>query len=338
MSDPRMNRHKTRREQGDVSTRSGASTGHGGISVALGNFFTLHAQAFIATLGQLSRRPFATLMTVAVIGIALALPAGLYVLLNNAQHMVSGWEGASQISLFLKSGISEARAQQLAGQLRQRPEIATTDYISRDDALEEFRRLSGFGEALGALTENPLPSVLVVRLKREVTEPARIENLLDDLRGHAEVDIAQLDMQWVRRLHAVMAMVERGVLVLASLLGLAVLLVVGNTIRLAIQSRRDEIVITKLIGATDAFIRRPFLYSGAWYGIGGGLLALLLVQLSLFILKQPVHNLALLYSSSFAMHGLGLATSALLLGSGAMLGLLGSWLAVGRHLKDIEPN
>lgn len=338
MSDPRMNRHKTRREQGDTVTRGGASTGRGGISLALSNFFTLHAQAFVATLGQLSRRPFATFMTVAVIGIALAMPAGLYVLLSNAQRMVTGWEGASQISLFLKSGINESRAQQLAEQLRRRPEIVSTDYISRDNALEEFRRLSGFGEALGALEENPLPAVLVVRLKKDVTDPARIESLLEDLRKRAEVDIAQLDMQWVKRLYALMAMVERGVLVLASLLGLAVLLVVGNTIRLAIQSRRDEIVITKLIGATDAFIRRPFLYSGAWYGIGGGLLALLLVQLSLFILKQPVHNLALLYSSSFALHGLDFHTATFLLGGGALLGLLGSWLAVGRHLKDIEPN
>jgi len=338
MSDPRMNRHKTRREQGDTTVRSGASTGRGGVSVALGNFFTHHAQAFIATLGQLSRRPFATFMTVAVIGIALAMPAGLYVLLNNAQRMIGNWEGASQISLFLKTGINESRAQQLVEQLHRRPEIAATDYISPDNALDEFRRLSGFGEALGALDENPLPAVLVVRLKKDVTDPVQIERLLEDLRKRSEVDIAQLDMQWVKRLYALMAMVQRGVLVLASLLGLAVLLVVGNTIRLAIQSRRDEIVITKLIGATDAFIRRPFLYSGAWYGIGGGLLALILVQLSLYILQQPVHNLALLYNSSFALYGLDLRTSSILLGGGGLLGLLGSWLAVGRHLKDIEPN
>lgn len=332
-----MNRHKTRREQGETS-RSGASSGRGGVSLALRNYFLLHAQALIATLGQLSRRPVATLMTVAVLGIALALPAGLYVLLNNAQRMVSGWEGASQISLFLKSGISESRALQLAGDLRKHPAIATTDYISRDDALAEFRRLSGFGEALGALEENPLPAVLVVRLKKELAEPARIEQLLAELRKRAEVDIAQLDMQWVKRLYALMAMVERGVLVLAMLLGLAVLLVVGNTIRLAIQNRRDEIVITKLIGATDAFIRRPFLYSGAWYGLLGALLALLLVQLSLFTLKQPVHDLALLYNSRFALYGLDLQSSAALIGGGALLGLLGSWLAVGRHLREIEPS
>jgi len=338
MSDPRMNRHKTRREQGDAKVRGGASTGRGGVSVSLGNFFSLHAQALIATLGQLSRRPFATLMTVAVIGIALAMPAGLYVLLNNAQRMVNGWEGASQISLFLKTEINAARAQQLTEQLRKHASIDSIDYISRDNALEEFRRLSGFGEALGALEENPLPAVLVVRPKKEASEPARIEQLLEELRKRPEVDIAQLDMQWVKRLYALMAMVERGVLVLASLLGLAVLLVVGNTIRLAIQNRRDEIVITKLIGATDTFIRRPFLYSGAWYGLGGGLLALLLVQISLYILKQPVNNLTLLYGSNFALHGLDLRTSAALLGGGALLGLCGSWLAVGRHLKDIEPN
>lgn len=330
-----MSRPRPRREAAETPARSGASSPSAGFS--LGNYLTLHAQALIATLGQLTRRPFATLMTVAVIGIALALPAGLYVLLSNAQRMIGGWEGANQISLFLKSEISAARAQQLAGQLRQQPTIAAIDYISRDDALEEFRRLSGFGEALGALTENPLPAVLVVHLKREVSEPARIEQLLAELRQRPEVDIAQLDMQWVKRLYALMAMVERAVIVLASLLGVAVLLVVGNTIRLAIHGRRDEIVISKLIGATDAFIRRPFLYSGAWYGLGGGLLALLLVEFSLVVLEQPVHNLALLYNSGFALRGLDAATSALLLGGGALLGLLGSWLAVGRHLRDIEP-
>jgi len=338
MSDPRMNRHKTRREQGDPAGRSGATTGRGGASASLGNFFTLHAQALIATLGQLSRRPFSTSMTVAVIGIALALPAGLYVLLNNAERMISGWEGGNQISLFLKTGVNESRAQQLAEALRRQPGIASIDYISRDNALDEFRRLSGFGDALDALNDNPLPSVLVVHLKKDMTDPALIEQLLGKLRNRPEVDIAQLDMQWVKRLFALMAMVQRGVLVLASLLGLAVLLVVGNTIRLAIQSRRDEIVITKLIGATDAFIRRPFLYSGAWYGLGGGILALLLVQFSLYVLQQPVHNLALLYNSSFALYGLDIVTAAVLLGSGALLGLFGSWLAVGRHLKDIEPN
>jgi cell division transport system permease protein len=151
------------------------------------------------------------------------------------------------------------------------------------------------------------------------------------------VEMAQLDMQWVKRLYGLMDIGRRGVWVLASLLALAVLLVVGNTIRLAIQNRRDEIIITKLIGGTDTFIRRPFLYTGFWYGVLGGIIAFILVQASLGVLAGPVNNLAGLYSSTFRLDGMDLPTVGALLSSGMVLGLLGSWLAVGRHLRAIEP-
>jgi cell division transport system permease protein len=338
MSDPRLSRHKTLRESGEAPQRSGATSGRRSLGSLLQNVATLHAQALFATLGQLSRRPFSSFMTVAVIGIALALPTGLHLLLKNAQQVVSGWQGASQISLFLKTEISDARGKALADQLAKRPEIASIDFLSRDSALDEFRQLSGFGEALGALTDNPLPVVLVIHPKKAFAAPAQVEKLLAELHKRSEIDIAQLDMQWVKRLFALMEIVRRGVLVLASLLGLAVLLVVGNTIRLAIQNRRDEIVIIKLIGATDAFIRRPFLYTGIWYGLGGALLALLLIEGSLALLKTPIHALALLYNSDFILRGIDPVSALALLGGGALLGLVGSWLAVGRHLREIEPS
>lgn len=300
-----------------------------------------HLQVFFYSLGQLWRTPLSTLMTAAVIGIALSLPAGLQVLLSNAQHLSQGWNGAAQISLFLKSGVNAGQARALARQLRQRTGITHVQYISKAEALAEFKRLSGFGAALTALDSNPLPAVLVIH--PTLSSPSgttgihSTRNLLARLRRLPQVDIAQLDMQWVKRLYAILDIVHRGVLLLAALLALAVILIVGNTIRLAIQSRREEIVVIKLIGGTDAFIRRPFLYTGFWYGLFGGIIAYVLIALALFALDEPVRQLAGLYGSGFQLHTLGAGISMTLLSGSILLGLLGSWIAVGRHLRAIEP-
>mgnify|MGYP001816626389 FL=1 len=216
--------------------------------------------------------------------------------------------------------------------------MASVNYISRSEALQEFQRLSGFGDALQALKDNPLPSVLVIHPTANASTPAATEKLLQRLQAYPPVDVAQLDMQWVKRLYVIMELVRRGVVVLAALLALAVLLVVGNTIRLAIQNRRDEIVVMKLIGGTDGFIRRPFLYTGFWYGLFGGVIAWLLVSLSLSILRDPVERLTGLYQSQFELSGLDITTTGMLIGTSILLGLAGSWLAVGRHLRDIEPS
>jgi cell division transport system permease protein len=305
---------------------------------ALRVYLLRHLQVFFYSLGVLSRGPFATLMTTAVIGIALALPAGLHVVLQNAQQLSGGWDGAAQISLFLKRAVRDDEANRLARQIQKLSEVASVSYISRREALQEFQRLSGFGDALEALKDNPLPSVLVIHPTLAASTPAATEKLLQRLQGYPPVDIAQLDMQWVKRLYVIMELVRRGVVVLAALLALAVLLVVGNTIRLAIQNRRDEIVVMKLIGGTDAFIRRPFLYTGFWYGLFGGVIAWLLVSLSLTILSDPVERLTGLYQSQFKLSGLDAATTGMLIGTSILLGLAGSWLAVGRHLRDIEPS
>lgn len=336
-----MNQAVTRqgrpRPEGREPRRSGASASRRGPGPSLNGWLLRHLQTFFYTLGQMWRKPLSALMTAAVIGIALALPAGLHILLKNVQQVMSGWDGATQLSLFLQRELSEADAEQLAHRLRQRTDIAGVDYISRAEAMEEFRRLSGFGEALDALAENPLPPVLVVRPVLSHAGPDQVQALLAEMRSLTEVEMAQLDMQWVKRLFALMEIGKRGVWVLAVLLALAVLLVVGNTIRLAIQNRKEEIVITKLIGGTDAFIRRPFLYSGFWYGLFGAVIAASLVQTSLWTLAGPVRNLAGLYHSNFRLDTLDPVTGGSLLLLGTGLGLLGSWLAVGRHLRAIEP-
>lgn len=296
-----------------------------------------HLQTALASLGRASRTPFSSLITAGVIGIALALPTGLYVVLKEAQQLGGNRDQAAQISVFLKMQVGETQAQDTAARVRNWPEIAAVRFISRAEALEEFRRTSGFGEALEALPDNPLPAVLVIQPRPEHAQPQQAEALLERLRALPETDIAQLDLAWLQRLAAMMELARRGVLVIASLLGLAVLLVVGNTIRLDIQNRRDEIVIMKLIGATNSFIRRPFLYSGLWYGLAGGLIAWLLVSLSLWSLRDPIARLASLYGDGFRVPGLDIHTTLALFFLSALLGMLGSLLAVSRHLGAIEP-
>jgi cell division transport system permease protein len=331
-----IGRNRTVREQQEGGGRS-ASMRRPAATGGLGNYLARHLQTFFYALGQLSFRPFSTLMMVAVIGIALAMPAGLHVLLKNVQQVLGGWDSAAQLSLFLHHQTGDAEALALATRLRARQGISAVEYISSEQAMAEFQRHSGFGEALSALEENPLPPVLVVYPAIELQGPERLEQLRQQLADEQVVEIAQLDMQWVKRLYALLEIGKRGVWVLAVMFALGVLLVVGNTIRLAIQNRRDEIIIIKLIGGTDAFIRRPFLYSGFWYGLFGGVIALLLVESALWILSGPVNHLAALYSSEFRLAGIDLQTAAILLLGGLLLGLCGSWLAVGRHLREIEP-
>jgi cell division transport system permease protein len=297
-----------------------------------------HLRVFIASLGLLVRQPMATLMTTAVIAIALALPTGLYVALQNAGSLSASWDGSTQISLFLKPDVSEAQAGQLAERLRQHAQIEHVGIIGKQQGLEQFQEFSGFGDALKFLDENPLPVVLVIQPRIDPDRSDRVSHLLKELQNEDHVELAQLDMLWVKRLYRLIEVAERGVWIIGSLLGLAVLLVIGNTIRLDIQNRREEIEVSKLIGASNAFIRRPFLYTGLWYGLGGGLLAWLLTSVSLELLDTPLHQLTTLYSSTFHLAGLNTYNILCLIGFSCLLGLAGSWLAVGRHLSAIEPS
>lgn len=301
------------------------------------NYLLRHVQVFFFSLGQLAKTPIATLMTLAVIGITLALPAGLYVLFDNLQRASHGWDSGAQISLFLKLDTTERNATALQDKIRALPGVAAVQYISREQALIEFKRLSGFGEALDVLDNNPLPPVIVVTPAPSMNTPDLIQTLVQTLARQPGVDLAQLDLEWIKRLHAMLTLAQRGVLILAGLLALAVLLIIGNTIRLAILNRRTEIEVIKLIGGTDAFIRRPFLYSGLLQGLLGALAAWLLVGGSLLLLSGPAEELAGLYGSHFELGGLGLVNGLWLLLGGTALGWLGSRLAVSRHLHAIEP-
>ncbi len=301
------------------------------------NYFARHAQVALNSLGRLYRAPLASLMTVAVIGIALALPAGLYLLTGNLQKLGARWDGGANLSLFLQHSVDLDQARALRQRLAGWPEIDTVHLITPEQALAEFREASGFGQTLDLLDENPLPAVLAIRPDAAHASAHAAAALTERLRALPEVELAQLDLQWVKRLFSIMEIGQRAVHVIAGLLALAVLLIIGNTIRLDIQNRRDEIIIAKLIGATDAFIRRPFLYGGLWYGLIGGALAWLMVEVAIGLLAGPVQRLATLYASQFSLTGLGLLPGLTLLGIAALLGLAGSWLAVRRHLSAIEP-
>lgn len=303
----------------------------------LRNYFVRHVQVALNSLGRLYRSPLASLMTAAVIGIALALPSGLYLLTGNLQRLSTQWDGSASFSLFLQKSVSLQQTRALQSRLQQWPEIESLQLITPDQALAEFSELSGFGDALEALEENPLPFVITVKPTQAQADAGSAALLLERLRTIPEVELAQLDLQWVKRFDAIVEIVRRSIWVMAALLGLAVLLITGNTIRLEIQNRRDEIEITKLIGATNGFIRRPFLYSGFWYGVIGAVMAGLLVELAFLQIHNPVRQLAGLYESGFSLQTLSVAEGLALLVAGASLGLLGAMLAVGRHLAAIEP-
>lgn len=296
-----------------------------------------HQQVAKDSLRRLLKNPLSTLATWLVIGIALALPGGLYIALNNLEALSEGWGESTQLSLYLKNSTSDEAGSALAARLQQRADIASVRFISRDAALTEFRALSGFGDVLDLLEQNPLPVTIVIQPSRTALDPSAATRLLDEMKNLPEVEQATLDLQWVQRLHALLGIGRQIALVLAVLLGVGVVLVIGNTIRLAIEARRDEIVVIKLVGGTNAFVRRPFLYTGFWYGLGGGLLALAIVAFSLYWLGDAVATLASAYGSEFRLAGPGPLQTLLLLIAGSLLGWIGAWGEVSRHLGAIEP-
>jgi cell division transport system permease protein len=315
----------------------GASTSKSGIGDKIYSWQQHHKLSALDSLERMLKSPTSSLMTWLVIGIALALPVGLGVALENAREVSVSWDSPAQISLFLRAEVSLEAAEQLRARLEGRDDVGSARLIARDKALDEFRQLSGFRDVLRHLDENPLPNLVVVTPGAEqLTAPAAAA-LQEALQAEPGVDRAVLDMEWVQRLNALMRLVQRAVWVLGAILALGVLLVIGNTIRLAIENRRDEILVVKLVGGSNAFVRRPFLYTGFWYGLGGALLAWAVVGAALWWLRGPMATLALLYQSEFSLQGLGLNGGLRLLALGGLLGLLGAWLAVARHLSAIEP-
>ena len=296
-----------------------------------------HLQALLGSLGRLARSPLSTALTLLVIALALALPTSLRLLVTNAQLATGNFANAVDVSVYLKTDVPLAKAQQLAQAAGQRADVVAVTVIAADKGLEDFRTYSGFGEALQALKENPLPHVLHVRPRAEDSSPAALESLRRYFSAWPEVDLVQLDSEWVMRFNAILEVMRRLLLIAAALLGLGVLAVIGNTIRLEIQGRRAEIEVTKLVGGSNSFVRRPFLYTGVLYGVGGALLAWGIVAIAVAVLGESVTSLARLYGSRYVLRGPSRDDIGVLLGAGAVLGWLGAWISAARHLRSIEP-
>ena len=320
-------------------SRGAARRGHGGLArlrAGLSAWAIAHGRALVSSLGRLVRMPLSALMTVGVLAISLALPALFLLLLQNVERLSADWDRGASLSVFLDLSVEESRVQSLADELAQSPPVQAATIISPDQALADFRRMAGMDEALDLLDDNPLPAVIVL-IPGPGLGAEGLQALGAEVQAADGVDSVRLDLAWVERLQSISDLLRRAVWLIAALLGLTVVLVVGNTIRLAIQNRREEIVIAKLIGATDGFIRRPFLYEGLWYGALGGLTSAVLVGGVRLALDGPASELARLYQTGPILVGPGLGGFGLLCLVGIGLGLTGSWLAVGRHLAAIEP-
>lgn len=296
-----------------------------------------HIQQAVGSLGELWRTPFTTVMTVLVLGISLSLPATLQLFVKNANTVSAQWNSASEISLFLKLSTSDKSAQNLVQRISLYPEVANVKYISAKQALADFRTLSGFGDAIDYLAKNPLPATVLVTPTQRFSQAQAVQELLNKLKKEREVEQGKLDLEWLTRLDAIASLIEDIVFAIGFLLCSSVVLIIGNTIRLAILNQKDAIAVMKLVGATDSFIQRPFLYAGVWYGILGGLFACIAIAILAQYLSSAITALTEVYQQQFELQMLSFSELITLIGFAVLLGLLGSFLSVRRHIRDIEP-
>ncbi|HEV8695251.1 MAG TPA: permease-like cell division protein FtsX [Lysobacter sp.] len=296
----------------------------------LGMWFDHHVYSLVASLGRMLRKPWATMLTVGVMAVALALPLGLWATLQNVERFADSVQQSRQISLFLKPAIALDRAKALSDELRTRADIASIELRTPEQGLDELRK-RGLGETIATLDGNPLPSLLIITPKGD--EPV----LAESLKALPEADVLQHDADWRQRLDQWLRFGTRLAWVLAALLGLGALLVVGNTVRLDIQSRREEIGVLQLLGASDGFIRRPFLYLGACYGVSAGALALALLTGADAALREPLAELARSYGSGFALQGFDLLQAGAIVVGAGVLGWLGAGFVTGHYLRQTRP-
>lgn len=316
--------------------RTGASSPHVSRRSALAVWSASHVRCLLESLGRMHRRWVASLLTVLVIGITLALPTGLYILVKNLDSLASSWHQSVHISLYLKQDVSASNGQKLASELNEKEDVSDTHFISADEGLAQFKQASNFGAALDALDSNPLPGVIEVTPRAELP-PAAIGDLVTQLGQRDVVDHSALDQAWLRRLTSILNLISRSSWVIGILLSAAVLFIVGNTIRLDIENRRHEIQVMKLLGASNAFIRRPFLYSGIWYGLLGAVVALIVLGACYFALGESLATLTASYDNNLNLRGLKGSEALILLAIGVGLGWLGCAVTVSRRLAAIEP-
>jgi len=326
--------HKPKPIKSDIHQNSKAG---GNFGDRLKAYRDQHAQSFFSSLGRLFSTPFTSTMTIGVLALAIALASGFYLVVVNLQQLTTGLEASNQISLFLRDEISEAHANKYADNIRKNPNVQNVKVITKKQAMSEFKSFSGFGDAIDVLEKNPLPIVIEVLPKDSLVEKEALTKLFEDFKKSTEVDFAQMDMAWVERLQSIVSTARLGVILLAVLLGLAVFFIAGNTIRLEIHNRRQEIIIAKLVGATNGFIQRPFLYTGFWIGFLSGVAGWFIATAMLLILRQSVENLSGLYSGAFHLMFFSYGETLLLLTISTMLAVVGSWIVLHIQIKQLQP-
>ncbi|MBW0147885.1 permease-like cell division protein FtsX [Marinobacter arenosus] len=318
-------------------TARGANTSRAPWRQQAESYLTHHRKVARDSAERMWRTPVASLMTWTVMGVALALPVALLLLLTSLEGVSAGWESSARLTAYLQLDVPLEDARELSDEIGADGRVAEVELVDRADALAEFRASSGLEDALDYLEDNPLPHTLLITPEESARSEAGVEGLLRFVEEMEGIERVQVDLGWLQRLNAMTDLLARAVWALSLLLAAAVVLVIGNTVRLAIENRRDEILVAKLVGGTDAFVRRPFLYTGAWFGLGGGVVAWVLLQVSLWWLSGPIERLAGLYRSEFSLSGLSFDGALALIIVAMLLGWLGAWVAVKRHLDDIEP-
>lgn len=291
-----------------------------------------HRQAAALALRRLATTPVNTLLGALVLGIALALPAGGEMMLANFQRLAQRIAATPQISLFMALDAAKKDVAEIETRLRRHSQTREVRLVPREETLRRLKESEGLGEVIESLPRNPFPDAFIVVPRDEA--PVALESMRAEFLKYPKVEHVQLDSAWVKKLDAFLRLARLTVTLLAAVLGLALVAVTFNTIRLQILTQEAEIEVSRLLGATDAFIRRPFYYFGALQGVAGGLVAWCIVLIATLLLREPIADLASLYGVEFALHILPLADTALLFGLAALLGWAGAWLSLSRHLRD----
>jgi len=306
------------------------------VSQKIKAYGALHAQALFSSLGRLIRNPVNFSMTVVVMAVALSLATGFFLLVKNVQQFTGALDDSNQISIFLKQHVTEDQGRKLTRKLTKNSDISQVSFISRHQALDEFKQYGGFGDVLEVLDGNPLPHVIQILPESMSLNDDLISELIAKLEKLPEADFVQMDMAWLKRLQAIIQVANRGGLILSVILALGILFITGNTIRLELQNNRDEIQIAQLVGATHAFIRRPFLYSGFWYGLIAGVVAWILVSLMILLIQQPLDKLIGLYDGQFSMRFFSVKETLMLLMISIGLGVVGAWMVLHQQIQQLR--
>lgn len=296
-------------------------------------YFICHLRALLFGLGELVRTPLSSLITVIVIGIAVALPSGFYLLLQNFQHISNNWSGSPRVSVYIDANLSNNTIKGLENKIIHIHGVKNTRYISPQQGLKEFEQLTQLSNALSGVKHNPLPGVIVVTPESNFETPGQIKLIASELKSLPHIQLVQLDLAWLQRLFNIVTIIKRVIFTLGVLFALGVVLITGNTIRLIMQNHAREMAIMRLLGATYAFIRRPFLYRGFWLGFVGGIIAWILVSIMLWWLENPILDLISSYGSHAQLHGLGFSTGLLIIIMSCVLSMIGAYVAVRHHLN-----